>query len=212
MASRRALVSNHGFGRHGHCSSRDRCQHEERRLSQHARHLYYSAFSVHVHGERRSPARIQVRLQQHTPNQYARCHAVEVLSLTLCSSSSVASKEGARYCFHTSLLLPSASLSAWVCLPLRARHQATSAVAPGLWQQILKAPFSSSLPSSSLPSTSTSTSAPHPHLASITTPGNHLIHTQPTQPPNQTITMHHFLGLAALAAMAQAACPTMALW
>jgi hypothetical protein len=76
-------------------------------------------------------------------------------------------------------------------------------------QQILNPPLSSSLLLSSPPPTSTSINLQHiPHLYQFPPQ----LHIQPTQSPVRTANMHHTLGLVALAAMAQAACPTKPLW
>lgn len=80
---------------------------------------------------------------------------------------------------------------------------------PGEGQQILKPRLSSSLLLSSLPPTSTSINLHHiPHLYQLPPQ----LHIQPTRSPVRTAIMHRTLGLVALAAMAQAACPTKPLW
>ena len=117
----------------------------------------------------------------------------------------VASTESPRCCLHSSLLLPPALLCAYQ-LPAKARCRAAM---PGERQQILKLRLSSSLLLSSFPPTSTSINWQHiPHLYQLPPQ----LHNKPTRSPVRTTTMHHTLGLVALAAMAQAACPTKPLW
>ena len=121
------------------------------------------------------------------------------------SSIAVASPESPRRCLHSSLLLPPALLCAYQ-LPARACCRAAM---PGDRQQILKPRLSSSLLLSSFPPTSTSINWQHiPHLYQLPPQ----LHTQPARSPVRTAIMHHTLSLVALAAMAQAACPTKPLW
>lgn len=140
----------------------------------------------------------------------ATAHVTETDGMRKCCMSdvlivAVASTEVPRCCLHSSLLLPPALLCAYQ-LPARARCRAAM---PGDRQQILKPRLSSSLLLSSFPPTSTSINWQHiPHLYQLPPQ----LHTQPARSPVRTAIMHHTLSLVALAAMAQAACPTKPLW
>lgn len=118
------------------------------------------------------------------------------------SNVAVARIDNARCCLCNSLLLPSVLLCTYQLPRCRAAM-------PGDRQQILKPRLSSSLLLSSFPPTSTSINWQHiPNLYQLPPQ----LHTQPARSAVRTAIMHHTLSLVALAAMAQAACPTKPLW